>query len=63
MIPVRHFVVHTLQFFACVILTCGLVGGFAFTYSYLGGNHEDRAEIEATIGQLLRATASVRVDR
>ncbi len=53
MIPVRHFVIMSLKFVSCLALSCALVVGFAFTYSYLGGNHQDRAEMNATFAHLL----------
>jgi hypothetical protein len=62
MVPIRHFVILSLQFFGCLVLTGALVIGFAFNYSYLGGNHQDRAEMNATIGQLLHSSGSVRFD-
>lgn len=54
MIPVRHFVIITLQFFGCLGLTGALLVVFAFNYSYFAGNHEDRAEMNATFAQLLQ---------
>ncbi|MES2965360.1 MAG: hypothetical protein V4760_15865 [Bdellovibrionota bacterium] len=63
MVPIRHFAILMLQFTGCLVLTGALVVGFAVNYSYLGGNHQDRAEMNATIAQLLHKNGSVRFDR
>lgn len=52
-----------LQFFGCVMLSTALLVGFAVNYSYLGGNHQDRDEMNATFAQLFEAAKSVRSDR
>ena len=63
MVPIRYFVVLMLQFFGCVMLSTALLVGFAVNYSYLGGNHQDRDEMNATFAQLFEAAKSVRSDR
>lgn len=63
MIPIRHFVILTLQFVTCLALTGALLVGFAFNYSYFAGNYEDRAEMNATFAQLLQPNDSIRSER
>lgn len=63
MIPLRYFFIQTLKLLTCLSLTGLLIVGFAFNYSYLGGNRQDRAEMNATMSQLLHSSESDRFDR
>ncbi|MEK7356393.1 MAG: hypothetical protein AAB250_08085 [Bdellovibrionota bacterium] len=64
MVPIRYFIILTLQFVSCLTLTGALLVVFAFNYSYLGGNHQDRAEMDASIAQVFHPTTdSIRIDR